>query len=148
MAFKNKIKSLDCYLVGDMFIFMSVVAFAKANFKNSVLLAISGLAFHFLGLTIAKTIVHNSTNGVLYGMDENNHDKISIVFPGQSVVNVDGINYNGTVYKIPDGVQATVTSNGIRIISAMGNLVYFVGGGRKSKLPEPSWKKLFQAHLN
>ncbi|MBQ9435071.1 MAG: hypothetical protein IJU33_02980 [Bacteroidales bacterium] len=43
---------------------------------------------------------------------------------------------------------ALAKGNGIRILSAMGNLVYFVGGGRKRKLPEPSWKKLFLAHLN
>ena len=148
MSKKIKRGHLDGYLTGDLFMFLFIIALAKENFKTAFLLLATGSIFYFIAASVLKNRVYNSTGSVMFAMDENDHEKIFVLPAGKEICNVDGVNVNGTVYKIPDGVQATVTSNGIRIISAMGNLVYFVGGGRKSKLPEPSWKKLFLAHLN
>ena len=115
--------------------FLFIIALAKENFKTAFLLLATGSIFYFIAASVLKNRVYNSTGSVMFAMDENDHEKIFVLPTGKEICNVDGVN-------------AVATKNGIRIISAMGNLVYFVGGGRKSKLPEPSWKKLFLAHLN
>ena len=148
MAVKFKTKTLDCYLVGDIFIFLSVMLFVKGKIANSFFVSLLGLLFYICGTSIIKSRVYNATGGVMFAMDENDHENIMVIPDGETAINVDGINVGGTIYKIPDGVQATITQNGIRIISAMGNLVYFVSGGKKKSLPEPSWEKLFNAHLS
>ncbi len=148
MSKKIKRGHLDGYLTGDLFMFLFALALAKGNIKSSFFLGLVGFLFYTCAADLLKNHVYNSTGGVIFAMDENDHDKIIMLPAGEAISNVDGVNINGTVYKIPDGVNAVATRNGIRILSAMGNLVYFVGGGRKRKLPEPSWEKLFQAHLN
>ena len=146
----NKIKRghLDGYLTGDLFMFLFALALAKGSIKTAFVLLTTGGIFYLIAASIMKNHVYNATNDVIFAMDENEHDKIYMISNGEEISNVDGVNINGTIYKIPDGVNAIVTDKGIRIISAMGNIVYFVSGGKKRTLPEPSWKKLFQAHLN
>jgi hypothetical protein len=49
-----------------------------------------------------------------------------------------------SVYKIPDGVHATVTAdNKVKVYSLWGGLVYKVRGGQISTPPDSSWNKMF-----
>jgi hypothetical protein len=148
MSKKIKRGHLDGYLTGDLFMFLFIIALAKENFKTAFLLLATGSIFYFIAASVLKNRVYNSTGSVMFAMDENDHEKIFVLPAGKEICNVDGVNINGTVYKIPDGVNAVATKNGIRIFSAMGNIVYYIGGGEKGTLPEPSWQKLFQAHLS
>ena len=145
----NKIKRghLDGYLTGDLFMFLFALALVKGSIKTAFVLLTIGSVFYLIAASILKNHVYNATNDVIFAMDENDHDKIYMIQNGEEISNVDGVNINGTVYKIPDGVNAVASNRGLRIFSAMGNVVYFVAGGKKRTLPEPSCKKLFQAHL-
>ena len=49
-----------------------------------------------------------------------------------------------TVYKIPNGVHATVNAkNKVRISSIWGNLIYAVLGGQLTTPPDNGWNKMF-----
>ena len=49
-----------------------------------------------------------------------------------------------TVYKIPNGVHATVNAkNKVRISSIWGNLIYAVLGGQLTTPPDNEWNKMF-----
>lgn len=147
MAVKIKTKTLDCYLVGDLFIFLAVIALAKGHLKVFPFPLILTSFFYLLGISIAKGCVYNSSNIPVFAMDENDHDKITFVPNGESVSNIDGINVAGLVYKIPDGVNAIVTSNGVKVVSITGRILFNTAGGRLQQAPDPTWNDLFRIHL-
>lgn len=71
-------------------------------------------------------------------------DAVYIVKSGGFKNHVDGIKVNGKVYKLPDGVRATVTRSGkIYMYSLLGEIVYAIAGDEICTPPDPTWNKLF-----
>ena len=104
---------------------------------------------------------------------DENSDQVIFVEPGEKQADVDGVKIDylrfrkstpqysragelliagvppekiTEVYKIPDGVHATVTEdNKISVTSLWGRLIYNVRGGKLNTPPDAAWKPLFQA---
>ena len=100
-------------------------------------------------IVVCKTIFNQGTKVInnydkdILAKDEDS-DVVHIVKSGEYKGNVDGIRVDGKVYKLPDGVRATVTRTGkIRFYSAHGLLFYWAGGGELTSAPDASWDKLF-----
>lgn len=63
---------------------------------------------------------------------------------GKEMYDIDGVRFNNTVYKIPDGVHVTVNKNGnVLPHSLLGSLLYFSEGGLKTKSPGDGWETFF-----
>ena len=132
------------YLSTDLIVaFIFYIAFKKGDaiyiffaFGVACLMGLTTMLHH-------GTKVINNYDGDIFAKDEDS-DAVYIVKSGGFKNHVDGIKVNGKVYKLPDGVRATVTRSGdIRMYSLLGYLIYIIEGGELTSAPDSSWNKLF-----
>ncbi len=130
------------YLFTDITLLLIIPVFFWK--KEPILILFLGIiALIFLGMTM----VHQGTKVInKYDKDILAKDDDSDVVHTVKSGDVDGIKVDGKVYKLPDGVRATVTKSGkIRIYSLVGYFIYLGAGGELSKAPDSAWNDLFNA---
>lgn len=140
---KEKMQRLENgYLVVDIAIVWCIIAFAKGNVERSLFLLAIVVIVWYITMYHHGTKVINRYNGNVFVKGEDG-DEVFAVPSGDMKNHVDGVKVNGKVYKLPDGVRATITKNGkVFVSSVFGYLVYKVCGGELGKAPDPSWDKL------
>ena len=134
------------YLFVDLLVIGSILYYLKS--KNYNLIPIEIIV---VGIIMYIVMYHNGTkvinrsNENVFVKDEDS-DEVSIVPSGRLKNNIDGVRVNGKVYKLPDGVRATITKKGkVFVSSIIGTIIYKVSGGELKSAPDPSWNKLFNA---
>lgn len=134
------------YLFADITLLLIIPVFFWK--KDPILILFLGIiALIFLGMTMVHqgTKVINKYDKDILAKDDDS-DVVHTVKSGDYKGNVDGIKVDGKVYKLPDGVRATVTRDGkIRVYSLLGKLIYLGAGGELSKAPDAAWDNLFNA---
>lgn len=144
-------KARNLYLLADVLLAMAgaSAAFGLVNKKMSLTLPLGLLAASsvtaFVQAAIGKTRVTNRSNCDVYYKDESSTG-VNVLRKGESAENVDGFKVNGRIYKLCDGVHATIGEDGIVTVNsfAYGNFAQaYRGGGWRSadSLPD-DWDNL------
>ena len=132
------------YLFADITFLGAIgILFWKKEPMYFVFLLIIYVIVIYMTIFNQGTKVINNYDKDILAKDEDS-DVVHTVKSGEYKGHVDGIKVDGKVYKLPDGVRATVTRTGkIRVYSAIGLLFYMAGGGELTKAPNACWDKLF-----
>ena len=148
MSHKRKIGVIDGYLLTDVagIITLATLLIPKINPRGvAISLVVTTLCFIY-ATVISKTVVYNKSANKMGAKDENNDNPDVIeTLPGHSVSNVDGVKMNGVVFKIPDGIHATISKQRIIVKSILGRMMYNVKGGVLLTPPDESWVPLFNS---
>ena len=146
---KQGIKA-NLYLATDILALAAIIVLVFYTKKKdetfligSALLGV--LAFIIIAIQAkwGQTKVSNKSSATIYAKPEEGTEPVGIVPQGEQW-GIDGIKTDGKVYKLPDGVHATVAESGkIRIASLTGTFIYMLIGGRLSTPPDGGWQKLF-----
>ena len=148
---KNQTIKADLYFVVDIFIIIAIVFIIIGIIKKEKIYGvgmvstgiIAGLIF-LLQMYKGKSVVHNMSDEMIYAKPEEGAEPMAVPPQGQCY-GIDGIKAQGQVYKLPDGVHATVNDGGsVRIASIIGTLIYLVRGGLLQAPPDGGWQKLFE----
>lgn len=132
------------FLFADLLFIASVFYIIKT--KNHY---ITPFALIIIAIFIYITIFHHGTkvinnSGKPIDAKDEDSDTVYTVRPGEFRDHIDGIKVDGKVYKLPDGVRATVTKNRkIMVYSLLGYFFYLTAGGELTKAPDDGWNKLF-----
>lgn len=142
---KEKLQKLENgYLLLDLSILGGLLWYWKTkDISNLVVAVVVAAIILWIVALHHGTKVINRTNENVFVKGEDG-DEVFTVPSGGLKNNVDGVKVNGKVYKLPDGVRATVTKKGnIFVPSIAGSIIYLLGGGELKSAPDPSWEKLF-----
>ena len=146
---KQGIKA-NLYLATDILALMAIIVLIfYAKKKDESFLITSGI-FTLLAVIVfliqakwGQTKVCNESSSTIYAKPEEGTEPVGIAPQGECY-GIDGIKAHGKVYKLPNGVHATVAESGkIRIASITGTLIYMLGGGVLPTPPGVDWQKLF-----
>lgn len=134
------------YLFTDITIIVAIIVlFWKKEPVYIVPIVIIAVVFFTMSVLNQGTKVINKYDKDILAKDDDS-DVVHTVKSGDYKGNVDGIKLDGKVYKLPDGVRATVTKSGkIRICSIVGSLIYWGAGEELAKAPDAGWDNLFKA---
>lgn len=147
---KNQTIKSDLYFVVDIFIIIAIVFIIIGIIKKEKIYGvgmvstgiIAGLIF-LLQMYKGKSLVHNMSDEMIYAKPEEGTEPVAVP-PHGELYDIDGFKANGKVYKLPDGVHATVSQNGkVSIASLTGTLMYMLIGGVLPTPPDGGWQKLF-----
>lgn len=146
MGFKEICQRIENgYLATDLIVaFIFYIAFKKGDaiyiffaFGVACLMGLTTMLHH-------GTKVINNYDGDIFAKDEDSNT-VHTVKSGEFKNHIDGIKVNGKVYKLPDGVRATVTRSGkIYMYSLLGEIVYAIAGDEICAPPDDAWKPLFE----
>lgn len=146
---KQGIKA-NLYLATDILVLVAIIVLVFYTKKKdetfligSALLGV--LAFIIIAIQAkwGQTKVSNESSTMIYAKPEEGTEPVGIAPQGECY-GIDGIKAHGKVYKLPNGVHATVAESGkIRIASITGTLIYMLGGGVLPTPPGVDWQKLF-----
>ena len=148
---KNQTIKADLYFVVDIFIIIAIVFIIIGIIKKEKIYGvgmvstgiIAGLIF-LLQMYKGKSVVHNMSDEMIYAKPEEGAEPMAVPPQGQCY-GIDGIKAQGRVYKLPDGVHATVKADGkIKIQSLTAKFIYLLGGGLLPTPPDGGWQKLFE----
>lgn len=146
---KQGIKA-NLYLATDILALLAIIVlvfYAKKKDEtflsgSFIFIVLAGLV-GFIQAKWGQTKVCNKTSATIYAKPEEGTEPIGIVPQGEQW-GIDGIKAHGKVYKLPNGVHATIGENGkIRIASITGTFIYLLGGGVLPTPPGVDWQKLF-----
>ena len=134
------------YLFADITLILGlVVLFGKKDHIYFGLILMIFIIVYLMTLNQGTKVINNYNKDIR--AKDADFDVVHIVKSGEYKGNVDGIKVDGKVYKLPDGVRATVTKNGkIRVYSLFGYFLYLTCGGELTKAPDARWYKLFPYH--
>lgn len=110
----------------------------KWKWQVFVLLLIFYVAL-FVIQSLFKTKVFNESNKVLWAKPEEG-DEPHTIQANENCDDVDGINLEGRVFKLPNGLPITVKDDGVHNHSLTGWILYSLMGREFT-----GWKKLFDA---
>lgn len=145
---KKKFGTFDGYLAADIMTGASVALFILFIIKRSdsklwLIAATIAILLLWYAMLVAKTVVKNKSNQSIFTKGEND-GIVAECKPGEKATDIDGLKAAGIVYKIPDGVHATVDErNQIKVTSLWGKLIYKVRGGICKMPPDEYWHQLF-----
>lgn len=134
------------YLFTDLLFIASVIYFFKTKNYHFIPVAII-----VVGIVMYITMFHHGTrvinkSGKTIKAKDEGSAAVYDVADGNFKNHIDGILVDGTVYKLPDGVRATVTKHGkIFVSSLFGTLIYKLSGGALKAAPDAAWNPLFEA---
>ena len=146
---KQGIKA-NLYLATDILAMLAIIVlvFSAKKKDESFLIGsalLGALAFIIIAIQAkwGQTKVSNESSTMIYAKPEEGTEPVGIVPQGEGYA-IDGIKTDGKVYKLPNGVHATIGEGGkIRIASITGTLIYLLGGGVLPTPPDGGWQKLF-----
>lgn len=130
-------KSFDGYFAADIATVITLILFVvfvikKTSPKYWALCGSITLFLVAVQTKFGKTQLRNvSTNDVTV-KDESSSETAGL-YSGETAIDIDGANVNGIVYKIPDGVHATIKDGIVKVEKSffLGPLIYSVRGGKK-----------------
>ena len=135
---KRKIGTIDGYMATDILSVLTVLAlvFPKVPLKYfSAMELITAFAL-FYAMAISKSVVKNRTNGTIAVKGENDTGA-HILALGENAEDVDGVKVYDKVYRIPDGIHATVKKDGkVKVFSIFGKMIYKLRGGLIEEAPD------------
>ena len=151
MKDKNQTIKTNLYAVTDILALLAIVLFILSGKREDKTILIgSGIAIILAGIAFTiqvkfgQTKVSNQSPNTIYAKPEEGTEPVAVPPQGQCY-GIDGIKAQGKVYKLPDGVHATVNDGGsVRIASIIGTLIYLVRGGLLPTPPDGGWQKLFE----
>ena len=147
---KKQFIKADLYAVVDTLILLAItllVFYAKREEKTlllwSQLLVALGAITALVQTQFGQAMVKNNSNQTIYIKPEEATEPEAVPPQGEGY-DIDGIKANGKVYKLPDGVHATVNEkNEIKVSSITGRLIYMLGGGLQTAPKDGGWQKIF-----
>lgn len=146
---KQTIKT-NLYAVTDILALVAIIVLAfSVKKKDESFLITSGIFTLFAVIVFliqakwGQTKVGNQSSSMIYAKPEEGVEPVGIVPQGEGCA-IDGVKADGNVYKLPNGVHATVGEGGkIRVASLTGTLMYMLIGGVLPTPPDGGWQKLF-----
>jgi hypothetical protein len=143
----------DLYTVSQYLILIAFILFCiyickkdQSYAKASFLTFVAGAVCLPVQFCFGKAKVSNkSGDDIEYIKEGGGKNRSSYTLnDGKGLHDIDGIRFNGTAYKIPDGVHVTVNDKG-KIIphSVVGKVIYHVEGGVIDNPLDSSWNALF-----
>lgn len=146
---KQTIKA-NLYAVTDILALVAIIVLAfSVKKKDESFLITSGIFTLFAVIVFliqakwGQTKVSNQSSAMIYAKPEEGAEPVGIAPQGEGYA-IDGVKADGNVYKLPNGVHATVGEGGkIRVASLTGTFIYMLIGGRLSTPPDGGWQKLF-----
>ena len=134
-------KKLSLFNVCDLLylpIFLAFVKLCSHKWKWQVLaLLLIFYAAAFVVQSLFKTKVYNESGTVLWAKPEEG-DEPHTIQPGEVCKSVDGINLEGRVFKLPNGLPVTIKKDGVHNHSITGFILYSLTGREFT-----GWKPLF-----
>ena len=138
---KDFIRKFSFYNICDLFyIPLCFLVFRVSCLKTKpkfFLLFLVLYLFFFLFQFNRKSKVFNNSDSVIWAKPETG-SKIFTIQPNESCSDVDGVNMNGFVYKIPDGLPVEFRNDGIHHFSFTGFILFKLFGRRFD-----GWNELF-----
>lgn len=144
---KRKIGTVDGYIAADILSVLTLVALAfhKVPQKYAAVMVLLTALVVVYALAISKSVVKNRTNGTIAVKGENDTGA-QILAPGENAEDIDGVKVYKKVYKIPDGIHATIKKDGkVKVVSIFGKMIYKLRGGLIEEAPDEGWTDLFDA---
>lgn len=146
---KQTIKT-NLYAVTDILALVAIIVLVfYAKKKDETLLIGSTLLGILAFITIAiqakwgQTKVSNQSSSMIYAKPEEGADPVEVPPQGE-YFGTDGVKAGGKVYKLPNGVHASVKDGGkVKVSSLTGQFIYMLGGGVLPTPPDGGWQKLF-----
>lgn len=147
---KQTIKT-NLYAVTDILSLVAIIVLAfSVKKKDETFLITSGIFTLFAVIVFliqakwGQTKVGNQSSSMIYAKPEEGAEPVEVPPQGE-YFGTDGVKAGGKVYKLPNGVHATVSQNGkVSIASLTGTLMYMLIGGVLSTPPDGGWQKLFE----
>lgn len=151
MKDKNQTIKTNLYAVTDILALLAIIMLALSAKKKDETLLMGSLLFiilsalsAFIQVKFGQTKVSNQSPNTIHAKPEEGTEPVAVPPQGQCY-GIDGIKAQGRVYKLPDGVHATVKADGkIKIQSLTGRFVYMLIGGLLQAPPDGGWQKLFE----
>lgn len=148
---KNQTIKADLYFVVDIFIIIAIVFIIIGIIKKEKIYLTGMVGSGIIGGLIlllqankGKSVVHNMSDEVIYAKPEEGTEPVAVP-PHGEYYNIDGFKAYGKVYKLPDGVHASVKDGGkVKVSSLTGQFIYMLGGGVLPTPPDGGWQKLFE----
>ena len=146
---KQTIKT-NLYAVTDILALVAIIVLAfSVKKKDETFLITSGIFTLFAVIVFliqakwGQTKVSNQSSSMIYAKPEEGAEPVE-VSPQGEYFGTDGVKAGGKVYKLPNGVHATVSQNDkVSIASLTGTLMYMLIGGVLPTPPDGGWQKLF-----
>lgn len=146
---KQTIKT-NLYAVTDILALVAIIVLAfSVKKKDEGFLITSGIFTLFAVIVFliqakwGQTKVGNQSSSMIYAKPEEGAEPV-VVPPQGEYFGTDGVKAGGKVYKLPNGVHATVKDGGkVSIASLTGTLMYMLIGGVLPTPPDGGWQKLF-----
>ena len=147
---KQTIKT-NLYAVTDILALVAIIVLVfYAKKKDETLLIGSTLLGILAFITIAiqakwgQTKVSNQSSSMIYAKPEEGAEPVAVPPQGE-YFGTDGVKAGGKVYKLPNGVHASVKDGGkVKVSSLTGQFIYMLGGGVLPTPPDGGWQKLFE----
>ena len=151
MKDKNQTIKTNLYAVTDILALLAIIMLVLyAKKKDETFLIGSGIATvlaamaFIIQVKFGQTKVSNQSPNTIHAKPEEGTEPVAVPPQGQCY-GIDGIKAQGKVYKLPDGVHATVKADGkIKIQSLTAKFIYLLGGGLLQAPPDGGWQKLFE----
>lgn len=147
---KQTIKT-NLYAVTDILALVAIIVLALyAKKKDETFLITSGIFTLFAVIVFliqakwGQTKVGNQSSSMIYAKPEEGADPVEVPLQGE-YFRTDGVKAGGKVYKLPNGVHASVKDGGkVKVSSLTGQFIYMLGGGVLPTPPDGGWQKLFE----
>lgn len=142
---KNYLKRYENgYLITDISAIGGVIYYIITKKIECLIIAAIAVVMIFIVASLHHgSRVINRSGKRIKAKDEDG-STIYYVEDGEFKNHIDGINVDGTVYKIPDGVRVVVRKGGkIRTYSLLGGLINAVSGSVLTSAPDKSWDLMF-----
>ena len=151
MKDKNQTIKTNLYAVTDILALLAIIMLVLYAKKKDETLLMGSLLFiilsalsAFIQVKFGQTKVSNQSPNTIHAKPEEGAEPMAVPPQGQCY-GIDGIKAQGKVYKLPDGVHATVKADGkIKIQSLTAKFIYLLGGGVLQAPPDGGWQKLFE----
>ena len=151
MKDKNQTIKTNLYAITDILALLAIIMLVLYAKKKDETLLMGSLLFiilsalsAFIQVKFGQTKVSNQSPNTIHAKPEEGAEPVAVPPQGQCY-GIDGIKANDRVYKLPDGVHATVKADGkIKIQSLTGRFVYMLIGGLLQAPPDGGWQKLFE----
>lgn len=145
----NWLKKQNLYAAVDVLaivtLFLLVAAIAKKNEKmwTSAFISAGGaVASGLLQIKSGRSKIENKSQNIIYTKSEEGSDAVEM--SSGCRYDIDGLCYDGIVYKLGNGCHGVLKDGSVKIKSATAKLANFIkGGGVLDKEPDNGWKPLF-----
>ena len=137
----NLYAAVDVMAVVAFLLLVATIVQKKMFFYS---LATGGVALLMVATQalLGKTKVDNLSGKTIYTKGEEDCDATELLH-GNSRYDIDGVNVEGTVYKVCDGCHTVIENGELKVKSITGGIINSVCGGGDMNID--CWDKLFKA---